>query len=147
LKVKKPLYLHDREASGDMIYILKNFMIQNNLKKINGLVHCFTGDYDTMRSYLDLGLYIGVTGWICDNRRNHDLVEAVKKLPLNKLLIETDSPFLSPPEYVRVWKTKRNEPDSIDHVVFELSKLMNKTVEEIYEQTMINTKTLFNLTF
>lgn len=146
-KMNKPVYLHDREATDDMLKILDEFKKKYNLPKINGVIHCFTNTIAVMKKYLELGLSIGITGWICDTRRNQDLVIAVKSLALDRLLIETDSPYLTPPDYASKWKTRRNEPDSLDYVVQELSKHMNKTVDEIYKQTMTNTKALFKIEF
>lgn len=146
-KLNKPLYLHDRDATDDMVTILTKFMKDNNMNKLNGVVHCFTGNYDTMKKYLDMGLYIGITGWICDNRRNKDLIEAVKKLPLDRLLIETDAPWLIPPEFAKEWKTKRNEPSALNYVATSIASCLNITINDVFEHSMANTKALFKVDF
>jgi len=91
-KVDKPLFLHERKAEDDFIKTLKKY--RNLCRK--SVVHCFTGTKETVYRYLQLGFMIGITGWICDNRRNKDLIEALKIIPLERLMIETDAPYLTP---------------------------------------------------
>lgn len=91
-KCKKPLFLHERCAANDMIRRLKK---HPDICKTS-VVHCFTGRRETLEQYLSLGLSIGITGWICDDLRAKELREAVRILPLDRLLIETDAPYLTP---------------------------------------------------
>ena len=146
-KYSKPLYLHDRDATDDMLMILETFMTENKIDKLNGVVHCFTSKREVMERYIKLGLYIGITGWICDKRRNSDLVESVKVLPLELLLVETDSPFLTPPEYGNKWKTRRNQPDSLEFVVNEIALIKKVSTDAVWNATMANTKKLFGIEF
>lgn len=139
----KPLYLHERDSSTEMIKILTE--AKAKYPHLRGVIHCFTGNRRTLRAYIDLGFYIGITGWICDNRRNQDLLDAVMVLPLNKLLIETDGPYLTPPQYVKRFDTKRNESDSLEYIIKRLSIEMEESVERIRSQTYKNTLKLFKI--
>ncbi len=140
-KIKKPLYLHERDASEDMIEILTK--AKATYPELKGVIHCFTGNKETINAYLKLGFYIGITGWICDNRRNGDLIEAIKCLPLDKLMIETDSPWLVPHEYMEKYNTKRNESDSLSYVIDAISFHTKYSVEEIRKSSKENTIKLF----
>jgi len=88
-KLNLPVYLHERDASEDMLTILKEFTVR-------GVLHCFTGNAQALSGYLNLGLYIGITGWVCDERRGEELQQLIPSIPIERLLIETDSPFLIP---------------------------------------------------
>ena len=132
-----PLYLHDREASTDMIQLL------SERKDLHGVVHCFTGNKSVMHAYLDMGFHIGITGWICDTRRNKDLLDAVKELPLNRLLIETDAPWLTPLEYTKEFGTKRNESDALEYVVKAISKYTGHSIGDIKRASRKNAQELF----
>ena len=136
-KYNKPLYLHERDAFDDFYSIISK---ENNIK---GIIHCFTGNLEQMNKYLNLGFYIGITGIICN--KNTELVNAVKYLPLDKLIIETDSPFMTPYMYSAKWKTKRNQPDAIWLVIIKLAEIFNVSEDIIIQQTVENTKKLFNL--
>ena len=82
--------MHQRDAHEDFITMLKE---QTSRNEIKGVTHCFTGDKGQLKDHLDLGLYIGITGWLCDPRRNQALLESIKYLPMDRLLIETDAPY------------------------------------------------------
>lgn len=134
-----PLYLHEREAFSS----LKEILISHSENKVRGVIHCFTGDKDCLKSYLDLGLYIGVTGWVCDERRGMDLQEAVKYIPRNRLLVETDAPYLLP-RNIRP-RPKKNHPKYLPYVVDVIAQLRGETSEYIRQITLENTKILFEL--
>lgn len=135
-----PLYLHERDAQDQLISILKNQFEGD----ISGVLHCFTADKETLRNYLDLGLHIGITGWICDERRGQDLQNAVKYIPKDKILIETDSPYLLP-RSIRP-RPKKNHPKFLPHIVSQICQYLALNEEELTQLTRSNTKTLFNLT-
>lgn len=139
----KPLYMHDRDASHDMYPILKE--AKERYPNLKGIIHCFTGKVTYMKKYIELGFYIGITGWICDEKRNKDLVEAVKNLPLNKVILETDAPWLIPKDYAKKWNTRRNQPDAIYYVSYHLAYYMNVDEDELIEKATENTKILFNI--
>lgn len=142
-KYKKPLYLHERDAGEDMIQILRE--AKEKYPDLTGVIHCFTGDKATMQQYLTLGFYIGITGWICDKRRNSELVDAIKSLPLEQLMIETDAPWLIPYEYKKKWDTTRSEPDCLDYIINDIAKYTGFSVENIRKTTTANAKKLFGL--
>jgi len=142
-KTAKPLYIHERDSGEDMVKLLTD--AKKKYPQLTGVVHCFTGKKETMQSYLDLGFHIGVTGWICDDRRNGDLVQAVKILPLDRLLIETDGPWLIPPQYAKKYKTNRNESDSLSHVIERISKETGVSIDQIRKASRSNTLALFGL--
>lgn len=133
-----PLFLHERDSFDDFYSTLKNSQISNK-----SVVHCFTGNKDNLRKYVDLGCYIGITGWISDSRRNQDLVEAISYLPLDRLMIETDCPYLTPRNLSK--KRLRNEPCYLNYIVESLSDLLNVEHEFIQKTTIQNTLDFFNI--
>jgi TatD DNase family protein len=142
-KYHLPLYLHERDAHEDFYDILS--MYKTKYSDLSGIVHCFTGNETQMKKYLDLGFYIGITGWLCDNRRNKELLLAVKSLPLDRLVLETDSPFLIPQPYAKQYNTKRNQPDSISYVVDKIVEITGMTKEAIIAISVANKKLLFGI--
>ncbi|WP_191603246.1 TatD family hydrolase [Marinomonas algicola] len=132
-----PLFLHEREAEDTVIGML------SNATHLNGVIHCFTGNKETLKRYLDLGLYIGITGWLCDERRGHDLQEAVKYIPNNRLLIETDAPYLIP-RNIRP-RPRKNHPKFLPYIINELARIREQSVEEIEKITHMNARRLFNI--
>ena len=94
-----PLYLHDRGALAEMVPLMRS--AKQRYPGLRGVVHCFTGKRKVVQQYLDMGFYIGVTVWVCDERRNADLVDAQADLPLDRLMIESDAPYLTPRAYTR----------------------------------------------
>lgn len=134
-----PVFLHQRDAHELFLDILKE-----NINEISGgVAHCFTGTKEQMKDYLDLGLYIGITGWICDERRGQDLQEAINYLPQNRILIETDAPYLLPRDLKPKPKSRRNEPMYLGHVLQSIAKLRGDDVEVLATLTVENTKRLF----
>jgi TatD DNase family protein len=143
-KYNLPLYLHERDAHEDFYEILNNY--KNKYPKLQGIIHCFTGSENIIKKYLEMGFYIGITGWICDNRRNTELLKSVKILPIDKLIIETDSPYLTPLNYAKQYKTKINQPDSLIHIVTKISEIKQININDIIKITIDNSNKLFNLT-
>lgn len=129
-----PLFLHERDAFEDFYSLIKETTSK-------GVVHCFTGSLDNVKKYLDLGLYIGITGWISDSRRNDELLTAVKYIPMDKLLIETDCPYLSPKNVIK--NIRRNEPQYLPHVAMSISTIKNIPVNTVIEKTTQNSLALF----
>ncbi|MDE0488505.1 MAG: TatD family hydrolase [Gammaproteobacteria bacterium] len=137
----KPLFLHQRDAHKDFLALLQDHRTEN----LGGVAHCFTGGPKELESYLDLGLYIGITGWICDERRNQDLLAAVPHLPLDRVLLETDSPYLLPrhPD-AKPAKKRRNEPEFLPIVARILARHMGVDPEELAAAALRNTQGLFD---
>ena len=107
------------------------------------VVHCFTGDLPTLRAYLELGCYIGITGWICDDRRAGALREAVKILPADRVMLETDAPYLTPKNVKGLGNV--NVPQNIRYVAAELAKYMKTDTESLIRQARENTERFFSL--
>ncbi len=139
-KHDKPLYLHERDASDDFISILKNNFVDNKL------VHCFTGNKYTLKKYLDLNCYIGITGWICDQKRGIELQEAIKYVPKELLMIETDSPYLTPKNIPKTEYSHNNEPKNLYYVAKKISEILKIDILELEQITDFNTKKFFNIT-
>jgi TatD DNase family protein len=140
-----PLILHCRLAHFDLLKILKFQVSPKESKlptgqasfKFQGVIHCFTGTIEEMNEYLNLGFYIGFNGIIY----KLDLEETIKKCPLDKILIETDCPYLTPPQEGE----KRNEPSFVRHIAESIAKIKDMSYEEISEITTQNARKLFNI--
>jgi len=106
------VFLHQRDAHQDFIAILSKY-----IEKLPAAVaHCFTGNQKELQCYLEMGLYIGITGWICDDRRGQVLSSIVNQIPLDKLMIETDAPYLLPGDMQPKPRSRRNEPAFLPHI-------------------------------
>ena len=138
-ELKKPLFLHEREAHQRFVSILTPYA--NQLDK--AVVHCFTGSAKELETYLDLGFYIGITGWICDERRGNDLRRLLSRIPLNRLMLETDAPFLSPRDMKP--RMGRNEPAFLPHILKAVAKAIGKSPEEVAFATTQTAISFFGL--
>jgi TatD DNase family protein len=138
----KPVFLHQRDAHEDFSAVLKEF--SGALKA--GVAHCFTGGEAELEAYLALGLYIGVTGWACDERRGLELRKAIPRIPQDRLLIETDAPYLLPRDLSPKPKSRRNEPCYLPHIAQTVAALRGEPVDEVARVTTRNAQTLFGLT-
>ena len=96
-----------------------------------------------LKKFLDLGLYIGITGWICDPNRGKELREIIKYVPLDRMLIETDAPYLIPKDINSKPKNNRNEPSYLNHIVTEISTLLDTDEEDIRNESFKNTLSFF----
>lgn len=136
-ELKKPLIIHCREAHNDLYNILKsNFRDSQINKKGNGVIHCFTGDYKQAKKYLDLGFLLSFTGIITFSDNYNQLI---KKLPLDRMMIETDAPYLTPIPY----RGKRNEPLYVKYIAYKIADVKKSDFQEIAEQTFNNARELF----
>ena len=138
----RPLFVHDRDSQGAVYDIL--------IKRADDLagvvIHCFTGSERDLVRYLDAGFFIGVTGWVCDRRRGGRLRELVAKIPLDRLLIETDAPFLLPHGAVSPTEQKRrNEPCLLPFIAQYIAGLLQVPTAEVAERTAANARRLFRL--
>ena len=136
-RYQKPLVIHEREASADMIRILNDHRAQAG----RSVIHCFTGNAQTVRAYADLGLYIGVTGWVCDDRRNQELLSALPYIPAERLMVETDAPFLKP----RKVRGTHNIPNNIVYVVRRIAQETGIEEEALRETVLANTRRFFGI--
>ncbi len=135
-----PLYLHQRDAHNDFMRMIREH--RKNFPKF--VVHCFTGTQKELDDYLDLGAYIGLTGWICDEKRNIDLRQSIKNIPLEKMMIETDSPYLIPKNLPNKPKKNINEPKYLPHIANEICELTGYELEELKLATSNNAINFFS---
>lgn len=136
-----PLFLHEREAHHDFVALLKKYREQLG----KAVVHCFTGNSYELRTYLNMGCYIGITGWICDERRGKHLRELIKYVPLDRLMLETDAPFLTPRDMDVKPVGGRNEPAFLPHIVKAVASCLGKSPEEVAEATTQTAKQFFGM--
>ena len=137
--VNLPVYLHERDAFSEQLSLLTRYM--PNIK--GGIAHCFTGSTEQVKQYLALGLYIGVTGWVCDEKRGEELRDAVKHIPLNRLILETDAPYLFP-KTLRP-RNRNNEPAFLPHIGQQLAEYLQVDTEKLRISSYANTCELFSL--
>jgi TatD DNase family protein len=136
-----PMFLHQRDSGDAFISILKEF--REKLSDV--VVHCFTDDKKVLFGLLDLECHIGITGWICDERRGKHLKELVSSIPANRLMIETDAPYLMPRDLDPKPKTQRNEPMHLPHIAREIAKCTGKSFEQLAQETTANATSFFRL--
>jgi TatD DNase family protein len=134
-----PAFLHQRDAHEDFLKILAPVM--KNVSR--AVAHCFTGGAEELIAYLDLGLYIGITGWVCDERRGENLKNIVDQIPLERLMIETDAPYLLPRTLDPKPKTRRNEPMYLREVLRVVAEQMGLSEEDLARATTENAERFF----
>ena len=134
---QKAVYLHERDAFSSQIALLQQHRIER------GIAHCFTGDPTQLKAYLDLGLYIGITGWLCDERRGAVLQDALQYLPLDRLILETDAPYLLPRNLTTKPKSRRNEPAFLPAIAQKISELRGWSLADIATHSQHNAAQLF----
>jgi TatD DNase family protein len=139
IELGMPLFLHSRDAHPRFSQII------SALKPGKAVAHCFTGTKEELHSYLDLGLYVGITGWICDERRGAHLLELVRDIPRERLLLETDSPYLTPRDLHPQPKARRNEPAFLPHILRTVARALGRPHEEIAAETTRNATAFFGL--
>jgi len=136
-----PVFLHQRDAHDDFVAVL-----EPELSKISRAVaHCFTGEGKSLREYLAMGLWIGITGWICDERRGAHLKELVAEIPDDRLLIETDAPYLLPRTLTSKPASRRNEPAYLAEVLRVLADARGQSEQHVAAVTTANAMRFFNL--
>jgi len=141
IKLGMPLFLHQRDAFQPWFNELYPFIDQ-----VPAMVaHCFTGNKEELMQCIDAGMYIGITGWICDERRGTSLQDIVNLVPLNRLLVETDAPYLTPRTIKPKPKSSRNEPSYLLYIIDEIANITGVDPSELACQTSINAKKIFNL--
>lgn len=137
----KPVFLHQRNAHQDFLAILREHIADLG----GGVAHCFTGARADLDDYLEIGLYIGITGWICDERRGDELRTAVAALPLDRVMIESDAPYLLPRTLDGKTTTRRNEPCYLPLVLEKTASCMGVPAETLATTTTRNATALFGL--
>ncbi|WP_072054888.1 TatD family hydrolase [Aliivibrio fischeri] len=134
VEYKKPLIIHTRQAREDTLTILKN----GKVDKCGGVIHCFTEDWAFAEAAMELGFYISISGIVTFNKAS-ELKDVVRRLPLERLLVETDSPYLAPVPF----RGKENQPAYVKEVATYIALLKGKSVEEVAQTTTTNFKNLF----
>lgn len=136
-----PVFLHQRDAHDDFVEILGPALS----KVSRAVAHCFTGERESLREYLAMGLWIGITGWICDERRGAHLQEIVAEIPDDRLLIETDAPYLLPRSIAPRPKSRRNEPAYLCEVLRVVANARGQPEEHVAAITTANALEFFAL--
>ena len=140
-RLGKPVFLHQRDAHSDFFAILR----EHWRELAGGVAHCFTGGDAELDSYLDLGLAIGITGWICDERRGRHLLTLVRRIPADRLLLETDGPYLLPRDLDPKPASRRNEPMYLPHIAALIAHARGEPVEVLARRSTEATRRLFKL--
>jgi TatD DNase family protein len=134
-----PLFLHERDAFEDFAAMIKDCKGQVKV------VHCFTGSEAELEKYLDLGCCIGLTGWICDERRGTHLEDMVKRIPPDRIMIETDAPFILPRNLPEKVRARRNEPKYLPHIAGTIARCLGRDPETFAAETFANTRRFFGI--
>ena len=137
----KPVFLHQRDAHADFTAILS----EHRAALRGGVAHCFTEGPEELEAYLGLDLSIGITGWVCDERRGGALRKAVPRIPRQKLLLETDAPYLLPRDLAPTPKSRRNEPAYLPHIAATVAVLRGESLASVAEAATQNAVRLFGL--
>ncbi len=140
-EIKLPVFMHERDASKRQLEIIREY--RDHLA--DGVIHCFTGDQKTLFNYLDLDLHIGITGWICDERRGLELQRLVHNIPLERLMLETDAPYLLPRTIKPKPKSRRNEPSYLPYVLQGVADHYPKDIAIIADETCRTTRRVFRI--
>jgi TatD DNase family protein len=138
-EVGKPAFLHQRDAHAEFLAVVR----EHRPRLKGGVAHCFTGGLAELEDYLALDLYIGVTGWVCDERRGAALREAVSRIPGERLLLETDAPYLLPRDLEPKPASRRNEPMHLRHVLETVARCRGETAEAVARASTDNSRRLF----
>lgn len=140
-ELNMPVFLHCREAHARFAAVLEPW-----LPKLAGaVIHCFTGTRDELEACLAMGLSVGITGWVCDERRGLELRELLPLIPADRLLLETDAPYLLPRDMRPRPTSRRNEPCFLPHIVNQVATWRGESAEELATRIDQNARTLFRL--
>lgn len=141
-RVRKPVFLHQRDAHADFMAILRE---HRDALAAGAVAHCFTGTGDELAAYLDLGLAIGITGWINDERRGRHLVPLMREIPAEKLMLETDGPYLLPRDLEPKPRSRRNEPAYLPHIARAVAQARGERFEVLAASTTRTARRFFRL--
>jgi TatD DNase family protein len=136
-----PVFLHQRDAHDDFVEVLEPALAGLS----RAVAHCFTGEGESLREYIAMGLYIGITGWICDERRGKHLHDIASIIPDDKILIETDAPYLLPRTVRPKPKSRRNEPMYLPEVLRVVAEARGQSEEHVAKITTANAVRFFGL--
>ena len=136
-----PVFLHQRDAHDDFVEVLESALPDLS----RAVAHCFTGEGESLHEYVAMGLYVGITGWICDERRGQHLHDIVSVIPDDRLLIETDAPYLLPRTIQPRPKTRRNEPAYLPYVLRTVAEARGQSADHVAKITTENATRFFGL--
>jgi len=140
-ELSMPLFLHERDAHEAMVEVLRR--TRDSFPR--AVIHCFTGTAEQVSAYLDMDLHIGITGWICDERRGSHLRDVVKLIPTDRLMLETDAPYLLPRTIRPKPKSRRNEPANLPHVLHAVAEGTGMSAAELAAATTRTAERFFDL--
>jgi TatD DNase family protein len=141
-ELKLPVFLHQRDAHDDFVAMLESY--HNDLTDV--VVHCFTEGEAIVQEYIEMGFYLGITGWICDERRGGALQQAVKSVPLDRIMLETDAPYLLPRDLsVLPADKRRNEPYLLPHIADVTARYMEIDPQQLAQASLQNAERFFRL--
>ena len=140
-RVGKPVFLHERDAHADFAAILR----EHRATLVGGVAHCFTGTREHLHRYLELDLAIGMTGWICDERRGAHLLPLLREIPATALHLETDAPYLLPRDLAPPPAARRNEPQYLRHIAAAVAGARGETLEQLAATATAASRSLFRL--
>jgi len=140
-ELRLPVFLHERDAHDTFTGILR----EHRASLVGAVIHCFTGPRAQLEAYLALDLHVGITGWICDERRGRDLVACVPAIPSRRLMIETDAPYLLPRNMPQPPRDRRNEPAFLGHVLNALAAARNEAPAATAAATSATARAFFQL--
>tara|TARA_Y100000768_G_scaffold118543_1_gene87566 strand:+ start:36464 stop:37267 length:804 start_codon:yes stop_codon:yes gene_type:complete len=135
-----PLFLHERDAHTKFVEMVSPYI--DELPKC--VVHCFTGQKEALLKYINMGFHIGITGWLCDERRGKHLEELISMIPLDKLMIETDSPYLLPRD-MGIDNSSRNEPKYLSHIANKVANFRNESKDLLFSAIYMNSLEFFDI--
>lgn len=138
-RLRLPVLLHERDAHDDFVNILETWLPHLP----HAVLHCFTGSALNLERYLAMGLYIGITGWVCDERRGLELRELVTQIPTERLFLETDAPYLLPRDLSPKPKSRRNEPCYLPHIYQTVAMLRGESIQDLIIQIKNNFRQVF----
>lgn len=141
VRCAKPVFLHQRDAHEDFIAIVR----EQRRALAGGVAHCFTGSRKELQDYLELDLAIGITGWICDERRGTHLLALMGEIPATRLLLETDAPYLLPRDLTPRPRSRRNEPAYLMHVAAAVARARGEPIAALAHSATAATRRLFGL--
>lgn len=140
-EVRKPVFLHQREAHEDFVAILR----EHRAALAGGVAHCFTDGRREAETYLEMGLHIGITGWICDERRGRHLLDVVPHVPAGRLMVETDGPYLLPRDLQPKPSSRRNEPQWLPWVARTVADARGESLAALAAHTTATARAFFGL--
>jgi TatD DNase family protein len=140
-ELRLPVFMHQRDAHEEFVEVYDRY--RNSI--VRGVVHCFTGSSAELDAYLERDLFIGVTGWICDERRGAHLRELVRRIPADRLMIETDAPYLLPRDLDPKPKSRRNEPMYLAHIAQVVAACRGESLRNLATATTANARRFFAL--